>query len=114
MNMPWGKHKGEPVWSLPDNYLKWLFFQDFLSTELESFVAQEVSVRWPHITGMMPCLQGREIKSEASMKNIKSLMNEAYREAAKQFHPDHGGHVEGMKGVNVLYQSIQERLAEYA
>lgn len=33
--MPFGKHKGEKIKDLPDDYLKWLVDQDFVKAKIE-------------------------------------------------------------------------------
>lgn len=112
MRMPFGKHKGEPVWALPDGYVQWLFFQDFLSSDLESEVAREVSVRWPHVS--LALSNETYPDNGVNAEYMKNIISSAFREVAQKFHPDRGGCCEIMKGINIMHEALQKRLAEYA
>jgi hypothetical protein len=45
-------------------------------------------------------------------KNLDSL-KDAFRKAARKYHPDHGGDVEVMKLVNAAYETLKDRFTEW-
>lgn len=45
MRMPFGKHRGEPVADLDEDYLSWLLTLDNLSPQLRAAVADQLGVQ---------------------------------------------------------------------
>ena len=107
MRMPFGKHAGTYVDELPDSYLQWLFWQDFLKPELADAVKIEIAGRWPNkiniqITEAQPRRQPK--------KQIKAELQTIYRNMARRYHPDVAGpgSTRAMQAINEFWESIQE------
>ena len=100
MKIPFGKYKGEYVSYLPDEYLWWLFGQDFLKSPLDEVVRDEAMQRWPE---KFETLSARQPEARPDLKRaIQSL----FWELASKFHPDHGGDNEAMKALNLFREKI--------
>jgi uncharacterized protein (DUF3820 family) len=107
MKMPFGKHAGMDVEQLPDSYLQWLFWQDFLKPELEDAVKIEIVCRWPEKINVQVVLDQPRRQPK---KKIKAELQSAYRDMARRFHPDVGGSTRAMQAVNEFWEAIQKRL----
>jgi len=95
MEMPFGKYQGAQVDTLPIDYLKWMYE----TIDLRGRLRLEVQIQLVR-NGYLDPLPGT---TEPTTDRIKA----AYRQAAKEFHPDHGGSHEAMKAVNRFYELIQ-------
>jgi len=108
MIISFGKFKGERVQFLPDDYLWWLFGQDFLKPPLADAVKSEVSARWPgkfeiilkQAKPRLPRTKKKNIEHQAKIKTI-------FRELALKFHPDTGGNTAAMQALNEFYAQLQ-------
>jgi hypothetical protein len=80
MLMPFGKHKGQRVETLPRDYLIWLQKNVALREPLRSEIA---SLLTPHTEPASPTI----------VQNI-------YHQLARKYHPDMGGNTEAMQAVN--------------
>jgi uncharacterized protein (DUF3820 family) len=107
MIISFGKFKGEQVQFLPDDYLWWLFGQDFLKPPLAEVVKSEVSMRWPgkfEIFLKQPRQRASKTKKKPpELAAIKSI----FRELALKFHPDTGGNTAAMAALNEFYERLQ-------
>lgn len=109
MILSFGKFKGEQVQFLPDDYLWWLFGQDFLKPQLFDAVKSEVSTRWPGKFEIIlkqprqrqPRTRKKPIEHQAKIKSI-------FRELAMQYHPDTGGNTAAMAALNEFYERLQK------
>jgi hypothetical protein len=91
MKMPFGKFKGCPVHSLPEDYLSWLWENIELREPLRSAVADALEGQEPHF-----------LPEPSTVKGI-------YRRLAMKWHPDHGGSTEAMQAINEFYELLAER-----
>jgi len=105
MIIPFGKYKNYPIEHLPDEYLRWLYFQDFLKPDIEQAVKMEVYDRWPgkFELRLSSCLAKT---SDGKQAELKRAVSAVYRELAMKFHPDHGGNVEAMKAINLFKEKL--------
>jgi len=88
VTMPFGKHKGLPISSLPTDYLEWLATLGDLSGWLRAAVNQELASR-----------NGES--AATALVTVRSVANDWYRRLAREFHPDkRGSSNEAMKAVN--------------
>lgn len=100
MKIPFGKFKGEDVSYLPDEYLWWLFGQNFLKPPLNEVVRDETMQRWPEKFESLPD------KQSGTRPDMKQAVQSVFRELANTFHPDHGGNTEAMKALNLFREKI--------
>jgi hypothetical protein len=96
--MPFGKHKGERLDALPDDYLEWLVGIG-LREPLRSAVAHEYRVR----CGSAAVLVGARAAAEA-------IVAAGYHALATRHHPDHGGATGTMQHVNVAADWLRRQL----
>jgi hypothetical protein len=89
MRMPFGKHKGCPVHSLPEDYLSWLW--------------ENVELREPLRSAVWEALEGREPEFLPHPQTVKSV----YRRLAAKWHPDVGGSTEAMAALNEFYEELK-------
>ena len=87
--MPFGKHKGELVCELPDQYLDWLRGRE-LREPLRSAVLQEWA--WRFAAGDRTTADTRRM--------AESIITVGYRALALKHHPDRGGATQTMQAVN--------------
>jgi hypothetical protein len=101
--MPFGKFKGTPLESLPDDYLGWLTTIE-LKEPLLSAVAEERERRAAATPRHPPHL-------DAVREVAKEIVGVGYRELARRSHPDAGGSHQKMVVVNAARNLLQERLS---
>lgn len=95
--MLFGKFKGYDLADLPDDYLKWLWFEIDLREPLRSAVHREYSTRE----------RGFSV-TETSGTLDADKVKKIYRSLARQYHPDIiGGNGDVMKGINAFYEAIK-------
>jgi hypothetical protein len=102
MKLPFGKYKGTHINYLPDEYLWWIFGQDFLSHDLASAIRDEAVRRCPEkfpAPIVYPAIGNTKGAVLAAIKII-------FRDLALFYHPDRGGDPEAMKALN----EFRERL----
>ncbi|MBA4389979.1 MAG: hypothetical protein C0399_03475 [Syntrophus sp. (in: bacteria)] len=89
MLMSFGKYKGKPVETLPENYIRWLMS----NIDLREPLLSEIRGILHEGTGMAP-----------TTDKIKGI----YRQLAMQYHPDRiSGNGDVMKGINIFYEQLQ-------
>jgi hypothetical protein len=106
--MPFGKHKGRPISTLPDSYLAWLTSLPDLREPLRSEVEREIEWR----TG------ARESSSSPSSyaspcpspELASDLIAAGFKNLAKRLHPDVGGSHEKMLLLNNIAEWLRSRL----
>ena len=106
--MPFGKHKGRPIATLPDSYLEWLTSLPDLREPLASEVAREIEWRaggressaspWSYAS---PC---------PSPELASDLITAGFKILAKKLHPDVGGNHEKMLALNSVAEWLRSRL----
>jgi hypothetical protein len=91
MTIPFGKHKGESVDSLPSSYLVWLYESDIkLEYKLQSAIKNELDFRFSLPKYIEPST------------NIRSI----YIDMCKKYHPDKGGSNSAMQAINDFYNKL--------
>ena len=80
--MPFGKHKGERLEDIPDDYLEWLLLKIDLRADTRMHVEAEYRLR----NGPPP-----------SAGSLLDIVNAGFRALALKYHPDHGGDSESMR-----------------
>ncbi|NLS92743.1 MAG: hypothetical protein GXX96_11360 [Planctomycetaceae bacterium] len=88
MRMPFGKHRGKLLETIPHDYLLWVLDNcDNLSPTVRNEVQRILGI-------------GRHSYTPPQTPLAVSTVNEWYRRLAREFHPDLGGSHEAMKAVN--------------
>lgn len=97
--MPFGKHKGEELADIPDDYLFWCL---------------------DHCTSMSPSLRKAierhlnyeplPINGAALDDDVRNLVRAWYRDLAKRWHPDNGGSTDAMKAINDAHDLLRKIL----
>jgi hypothetical protein len=97
MRMPFGKHRGEELSEIPDDYLVWCLDNcDSMSPTLRKAIEAHLKIE----------------ESDTAIVSVATIVPEWYRKLAMEFHPDRrGGSHEGMKAVNRAKELLIE-LAE--
>lgn len=103
-NMPFGKHKGEPIDELPDGYICWLLTIE-LREPLRSAVENEAHTRGLDTSGTR-CA----IVPPAAIVVARRLVDVGYRRLAVELHPDKGGSTEAMVQLNAAVEALREAL----
>lgn len=94
MFLRFGKYRGWDVSEVPLSYLAWLFENLTEKPELHEAARQEIRRR---VAGYEP-----EPLDPDRLRRV-------YRTLAIEHHPDHGGDVGIMKGINLFYESIKQK-----
>jgi hypothetical protein len=94
--MPFGKFKGWPLPTVPDDYLSWLQTLD-LREPLRSMVAEEVVRR----SGAGP-----------DPRIVEDIIAAGQRSIARRVHPDIGGSHEAMLAVRTAADWLYQRAAQ--
>jgi hypothetical protein len=82
MLMPFGKHAGEPVETIPPDYLRWCLANvKDLSPSLRQAICKAIGRPVPTTS---QDLRSIDAKAEERLKDW-------YRRASRKCHPDHGG-----------------------
>jgi hypothetical protein len=96
-SMPWGKHKGKPLCSIPGSYLFWLLEESSgLDGWLENAIHRELQDR-------LPIVRLPEVQKGVNPDSIIAWC----RKASFACHPDQGGNIEAMKLINELREIAQ-------
>ena len=104
--MPFGKHRGEPLRSLPDDYLQWLARSVELREPLRSAVYDEIDRRRAH--------QPRRIGTCPHPETALDLVGAGLKRLAHKHHPDIGGSHDTMIQVTAVADWLRERIKEAA
>ncbi len=92
--LQFGKYKGRPVTSVPEDYLLWM-------------------VEWGKQTQAMAEqeLARRELAAEADASWAERIVKAGYRALMQKHHPDvEGGSNEDAKEINAAYEMMRERV----
>ena len=93
MFLSFGKYRGWEVSEVPLSYLAWLYENLTGKPELIEAARTEIQRR----------VAGYEWEPERlDAERVKRV----YRTLAMEFHPDHGGNGEMMKGINAFYAAL--------
>jgi hypothetical protein len=90
-----GKHKGEPISSVPSEYLA--FLVESATTTIKD-CEQELS--------------RREAAAEATLPWVQRVVESGYRALASRHHPDHGGTDAEMRELNSAVAALRELVGE--
>jgi len=101
MRMPFGRHKGEPLDTLPGDYFDWLLTID-LKEPLKSAIELEQQRRLVEVSA--------EVTPLAIKTTARQIISSGYRQLALKYHPDHGGAHAVMVLVNRAKEFLEERL----
>lgn len=108
MDMPFGKHKGEPVDSLPTDYLGWLLsLGDGLREPLRSAVWTEWQRR------QQPKGSAKALP-EPIVSAAQEIVAVGYRKLALERHPDKGGDGGKMTALNLAAEALRDWLRQAA
>jgi hypothetical protein len=99
--MPFGRHKGLRLDTLPEDYLAWLRGLDDLREPLRSAIETE----WSRRRGTRPS-RGRLLPADA-MPLADALITAGYRVLTKQYHPDLGGDPRQMTLLNLVVDHLR-------
>src|SRR5690606_22478203 len=103
ITMPFGKHRGQPINRVPDDYLEWL-----LTIELKPWLRSEVSTE----------LRRRECRSRSvapaptTSGGVNDVLDTWFRRLSRTWHPDAGGTKEAMQALNDGRVLMLQLLAE--
>ena len=114
MRMPFGKHKGEELSSVPIDYLEWLLTLHDLREPLKRSVSEELQQRQSRRRQRQEQRNGS--RSHSSTTTIptelqpvcRSIIDKGYRLVSQQTHPDHGGEHGLMVLVNKAIEVLRE------
>jgi uncharacterized protein (DUF3820 family) len=104
--MPFGKHRGQPVASLPTDYLHWLVCNvRFQNDRLGQAVRAELRRR------------GDETPPEDAMPgadraDLDALIKRWFAGLAMRYHPDRGGNHEAMVALNDAHDRLRELIGQ--
>ena len=102
--MPFGKHKGQTVESLPDDYLAWLLTRD-LYEPLTSAVLGEAERRGEEAAR-------RESSGMPPKEILNELLTAGFHSLAKRYHPDTGGDEKIMQHVTAAVTWLRKHIKE--
>jgi hypothetical protein len=88
--MSFGKYKGKPVETLPENYLKWLM--------------SNIDLREPLLSEIRGILH-EGINMAPTANRVKTV----YRELSRKYHPDCGGNHYAQCAINEFYERLQTK-----
>lgn len=72
--IPFGKHRGERLEDVPEEYIAWLIERQ--RSTIEMYEKE---------------LDRRRLVEESSMSVVEQIVSAGYKTLAKKLHPDHGG-----------------------
>jgi hypothetical protein len=102
--MPFGKHKGQRIEDIPTSYLAWLLNECDLERWLEHAVTEEMERR-------REAREERRAQQQADYPppaDLAGLIARCHRELTMAHHPDRGGDVDVMKGVNLTIDRLKQ------
>jgi len=105
VNMPFGKHRGQPLEEVPTSYLQWLLDNCDLRPQLQEAVEEELGQRWSQPPP-------EPVYAIAELSPWEEVVRTWHREMALRFHPDRGGSAEVMKALNHAADRLKELFRE--
>ena len=93
MFLNFGKYRGYEISELPLSYLAWLFENLGGRPDIQEAARAEIRRR---VSGYEPTPDTLDA----------DRVRRVYRTLAMEFHPDHGGNGEMMKGINAFYAAL--------
>jgi hypothetical protein len=116
--MPFGKYRGWMFHEIPHDYLGWLLDHTDIDGELRRQVEQEFWGRRTVADGPPEPEASSEEEwqsfKDAYRRSVEEALRTAYREMARQHHPDLGGSHDVMVAINNFYDRFNEVLSELA
>ncbi len=129
--MPFGKHRGKRLQSIPTEYLVWLRDEnDTLDAALRKEVEHELGRRDdvpppaneppppPPPEKQKKAAAVKDEAAEAPVRNVSPLgqslagnIRMVYRSLAMKYHPDRGGSPDAMLALNELHDQVQELIS---
>lgn len=109
MRMPWGKHKGEELETVPDSYLWWVLENaDNASPMLLAAIRRHLGVEeeTPKQREHARTIVGAVLKQD-----VESAVANVVRQMSKKYHPDRGGGVVQMQVVNEMAAQLRVALS---
>lgn len=91
MIFKYGKHKGQSIHDVPDDYLSWM-----------------VKSGQENIDLAMKELGRRQSLADANLSMVDRIIKEGYRSLAAKLHPDKGGSASQMQELNGSYESLKQ------
>jgi hypothetical protein len=104
--MPFGKHRGKSLQTLPDDYLQWLVGNVELREPLRSAVYDELDRRRPP--------QSKRLRTCPHPGVAVELIGCGLRSLARRYHPDAGGSHDRMVEVTAAADWLRERIERAA
>src|SRR5262249_36581677 len=101
--MPFGKYRGVPLDQVPGSYLDWVLREcDSIDGWLRDAIEDELDVR-----------AGQQQTAEhGPAGHIEERLTKVKRELSLTHHPDGGGNVDVMKGINLTIDRLRELVSE--
>ena len=134
--MPFGKHRGKRLQSIPTEYLVWLRDEnDTLDAQLRKDVEYELGRRddvpppanvpppppekkEPSTSKKKPAAAAKEEEEDAPVRNVSPLgqslggnIRMLFRTLAMKYHPDRGGSANAMEALNELHDQVQSLIS---
>ncbi len=129
--MPFGKHRGKRLQSIPTEYLVWLRDEnDELDAALRKEVLHELGRRddVPASANEPPpppppekkkkAAPAKDVAEAAPVRNVSPMgqslagnIRMLYRTLAMKYHPDRGGSPDAMLALNALHDQVQELIS---
>jgi hypothetical protein len=105
MTVPFGKHKGAPVESIPTGYLEWL--QTVAKrADLREAMEAGLSARHAERTGTVDSRPLAALSPDARQL-AAAIVRRGFRMLASEVHLDHSGSDEGMRDLNAAHAALQ-------
>jgi hypothetical protein len=106
---PFGKHKHQPLGTVPTDYLRWALRECDLETWLAHAITEELRRRrqyWQEqAEGPPPPRPQQQAGPPAKMDEI---IRQWYRDLVMRWHPDRGGSKEAMQAINDAHDRLRQ------
>lgn len=108
MQMPFGKHRGEEIDDIPEDYLFWCLRN---LENLTPWLRENMEVSLEHRRSRkMPEPPQQTCRTDRGA--VLSLVNMVHKEMTFRFHPDRGGSNEAMKAVQAYVERLRSLVQE--
>lgn len=114
IKMPFGKHKGQQIGAIPDDYLLWLVDTVTMGPQLEAAVLQELARRGygDAQEDRYTASPQRALPAAVSPDIAAEIVAAGRRQLASKYHPDRpGGDADRMTGVNATGDFLEKCLS---